>query len=36
MARTNKLSLGGKLFDLPHPFEEDVQFLVKANLRAFV
>lgn len=31
MARPLKLRLGGKLFDLPHPFEEDVQFLVKAT-----
>jgi hypothetical protein len=31
MARPNKLHLGGRLFDLPHPFEEDVQFLVNAT-----
>jgi hypothetical protein len=31
MARLKKLYLGGKLLDLPHPFEEDVQFLVKAT-----
>src|ERR1700688_1620013 len=31
MARPLKLRLGGKLFDLPHPFEEDVKFLVKAT-----
>jgi hypothetical protein len=31
MARPNKLHLGGRLLDLPHPFEEDVQFLVSAT-----
>lgn len=31
MARLPKLYLGGKLLDLPHPFEEDVQFLVSAT-----
>jgi hypothetical protein len=31
MAHLPKLYLGGKLRDLPHPFEEDVQFLVGAT-----
>jgi len=31
MARLKGLYLGGRLLDLPHPFEEDVQFLVKAT-----
>lgn len=31
MARLKKLYLGDRLLDLPHPFEEDVQFLVKAT-----
>jgi hypothetical protein len=31
MARPNKLHLGGRLLDLPYPFEEDVQFLVNAT-----
>jgi hypothetical protein len=31
MARPNKVYLGDRLVDLPHPFEEDVQFLVKTT-----
>ena len=31
MARLNKVYLGGRLVALPHPFEEDVQFLVKTT-----
>lgn len=31
MTRLKKLYLGGRLLDLPHPFEEDVQFLVEAT-----
>lgn len=31
MVRLKKLYLGGRLVDLPHPFEEDVQFLVKTT-----
>ncbi|MGA8441822.1 MAG: hypothetical protein WB762_26685 [Candidatus Sulfotelmatobacter sp.] len=31
MSRLKKLHLGGRLLDLPHPFEDDVQFLVNAT-----
>jgi hypothetical protein len=31
MSRPSKLYLGGRFADLPHPFEEDVQFLVKTT-----
>jgi hypothetical protein len=33
VARLRKLYLGGKLLDLPHPFEEELDYLVSTNHR---